>query len=219
MGADQANVTINPTTGAISISPSPEFYSPTDADADGTYDIQVTITDKVGYVTTRPMQVSVLEVPFGIEFTAVENSPSEGEPGSFTAVLTSPPTAPVTIPITISNTDLGNFYPNPLTFTPENWNVPQTVTVNKYNNSTADGDVTLTLATGKPTSQDTNYSSLSAADTNDFNITLVDDEIDTDSDCVYDYDDIFPNDPNETIDTDGDGVGNNADTDDDGDGQ
>jgi hypothetical protein len=218
-GADQANVTINPTTGAISISPSPEFDSPTDADADGTYDIQVTITDKVGYVTTRPMQVSVLEVPFGIEFTAVENSPSEGEPGSFTAVLTSPPTAPVTIPITISNTDLGNFYPNPLTFTPENWNVPQTVTVNTYNNSTADGDVTLTLATGKPTSQDTNYSSLSAADTNDFNITLVDDEIDTDSDGVYDYDDIFPNDPNETIDTDGDGVGNNADTDDDGDGQ
>ena len=35
------------------------------------------------------MQVSVLEVPFGIEFTAVEGSPTEGESGSYTAVLTS----------------------------------------------------------------------------------------------------------------------------------
>ncbi|MDC1011784.1 Ig-like domain-containing protein, partial [Flavobacteriaceae bacterium] len=218
-GADQANVTINPTTGAISISPSPEFDTPTDANADGTYEIQVTVTDKVGYTTTRPMTVKVLEVPYGIEFTAVENSPSEGEPGSFTAVLTSPPTAPVTIPITISNTDLGNFYPNPLTFTPENWNVPQTVTVNTYDNNSADGDVTLTLATGKPTSQDTNYSGLSAADTNDFTITLVDDEVDADNDGFYDYDDAFPNDPNEYLDTDGDGIGDNADTDDDGDGQ
>ena len=74
-GADAGNVTINAQTGAISISPSPEFDTPTDADADGIYDIEVTVTDKVGYTTTRPMQVSVLEVPFGIEFTAVENSP------------------------------------------------------------------------------------------------------------------------------------------------
>jgi len=41
---------------------------------------------------------------------------------------------------------------------------------------------------------------------------------DTDGDGVNDDLDIFPLDPNETIDTDSDGVGNNADTDDDGDG-
>jgi len=72
--------------------------------------------------------------------------------------------------------------PDSLTFTPANWNVPQTVTVNTSNNSTADGDVTVTIATGKPTSNDANYNNLSAADTNDFTITLVDDEIDADSD-------------------------------------
>ncbi len=66
-----------PQTGAISISPAPEFDTPTDADADGTYEIEVTITDIVGYTTTRPMTVKVLEVPYGIEFTAVENSPTE----------------------------------------------------------------------------------------------------------------------------------------------
>lgn len=41
---------------------------------------------------------------------------------------------------------------------------------------------------------------------------------DSDEDGVPDNEDAFPNDPNEWIDTDNDGVGNNADTDDDGDG-
>jgi RHS repeat-associated protein len=42
--------------------------------------------------------------------------------------------------------------------------------------------------------------------------------IDSDGDGVPDDEDAFPNDPNETIDTDNDGIGNNTDTDDDGDG-
>ena len=41
---------------------------------------------------------------------------------------------------------------------------------------------------------------------------------DADGDGVEDSEDAFPNDPNESVDTDGDGVGNNADTDDDNDG-
>jgi len=41
---------------------------------------------------------------------------------------------------------------------------------------------------------------------------------DSDGDGVPDEEDAFPNDPNESVDTDGDGVGNNADPDDDGDG-
>lgn len=42
--------------------------------------------------------------------------------------------------------------------------------------------------------------------------------LDSDSDGVEDIYDAFPNDPNEQYDTDGDGIGNNADTDDDNDG-
>ena len=42
--------------------------------------------------------------------------------------------------------------------------------------------------------------------------------VDSDGDGVPDDQDAFPNDPDETIDTDGDGIGNNADNDDDGDG-
>jgi hypothetical protein len=41
---------------------------------------------------------------------------------------------------------------------------------------------------------------------------------DSDGDGVPDSDDAFPVDPYESLDTDGDGVGNNADSDDDGDG-
>ena len=42
--------------------------------------------------------------------------------------------------------------------------------------------------------------------------------VDTDHDGVLDNNDAFPNDPNESLDTDNDGIGNNADTDDDNDG-
>ena len=41
---------------------------------------------------------------------------------------------------------------------------------------------------------------------------------DSDGDGVFDFYDAFVNDPSESIDTDGDGIGNNADMDDDGDG-
>ena len=41
---------------------------------------------------------------------------------------------------------------------------------------------------------------------------------DNDFDGIFDLEDGFPFDPDETVDTDGDGVGNNSDTDDDGDG-
>ena len=41
--------------------------------------------------------------------------------------------------------------------------------------------------------------------------------VDSDGDGVPDSEDAFPNDPNESVDTDGNGIGNNADTDDDGD--
>ena len=54
-----------------------------------------------------------------------------------------------------------------------------------------------------------------AVDLQDFTINVL---ADSDGDGVPDIDDAFPNDPNESVDTDGDGIGNNADTDDDNDG-
>ena len=58
-----------------------------------------------------------------------------------------------------------------------------------------------------------------AAVTQDCTVTATFAELpDSDGDGVNDEDDAFPDDPNESVDTDGDGIGNNADPDDDGDG-
>ncbi|MDA7698828.1 hypothetical protein N8795_01795, partial [Flavobacteriaceae bacterium] len=216
-GADQSKVSINPTTGVISFNSAPDFDNLDDADGDGVYEVIVQASDVVGYTVTQTINITALEVPYGIEFTAVEANPTEGEAGSYTAVLTSTPSAPVTIPLTSSNSR-ASLSPATLTFTPDNWNVPQTVTVNTIDDSSAGGDLAVTISSGKPTSDDANYNNLSASDTNDFTITLVDNEIDIDGDGYFDYEDAFPSDPNEYLDTDGDGIGNNADTDDDGDG-
>ncbi|MDA9003231.1 gliding motility-associated C-terminal domain-containing protein [Flavobacteriaceae bacterium] len=216
-GADQAKVSINPTTGVISFNSAPDFDNLDDADGDGVYEVIVQASDVVGYTVTQTINITALEVPYGIEFTAVEANPTEGEAGSYTAVLTSAPSAPVTIPLTSSNSR-ASLSPATLTFTPDNWNVPQTVTVNTIDDSSAGGDLAVTISSGKPTSDDANYNNLSALDTNDFTITLVDNEIDIDGDGYFDYEDAFPSDPNEYLDTDGDGIGDNTDTDDDGDG-
>ncbi|MDC0106853.1 hypothetical protein OAI60_00975, partial [Flavobacteriaceae bacterium] len=216
-GADQSKVSINPTTGVISFNSAPDFDNLDDADGDGVYEVIVQASDVVGYTVTQTINITALEVPYGIEFTALEANPTEGEAGSYTAVLTSAPSAPVTIPLTSSNSR-ASLSPATLTFTPDNWNVPQTVTVNTIDDSSAGGDLAVTISSGKPTSDDANYNNLSASDTNDFTITLVDNEIDIDGDGYFDYEDAFPSDPNEYLDTDGDGIGNNADTDDDGDG-
>ncbi|MDA9844217.1 hypothetical protein N9C47_05125, partial [Flavobacteriaceae bacterium] len=216
-GADQAQVSINPTTGVITFNSAPDFDNLDDADGDGVYEVIVQASDVVGYTVTQTINITALEVPYGIEFTAIEANPTEGEAGSYTAVLTSAPSAPVTIPLTSSNSR-ASLSPATLTFTPDNWNVPQTVTVNTIDDSSAGGDLAVTISSGKPTSDDANYNNLSASDTNDFTITLVDNEIDIDGDGYFDYEDAFPSDPNEYLDTDGDGIGNNADTDDDGDG-
>ena len=170
-GADAGNGTINPQTGAISVSPAPEFDTPTDANGDGVYQVEVTATDIVGYTVTKPMTIKVLEVPYGIEFTAVEASPSEGQQGSYTAVLTYPPLGPVTIPISTSSQGVSSLSAGSLTFTPDNWNEPQTILINTSNDDVAGGDVTITINTGKPSS-DTNYSSSSAEDTIDLLLLL-----------------------------------------------
>jgi len=51
-----------------------------------------------------------------------------------------------------------------------------------------------------------------------YKITVLDNDADSDGDGVTDSVDAFPDDYTENIDTDGDGIGNNADTDDDNDG-
>ncbi|MBK8170953.1 MAG: hypothetical protein IPK60_11505 [Sandaracinaceae bacterium] len=83
---------------------------------------------------------------------------------TFTVVLTSQPSEPVTIALTTSDATEGTMTPASLTFSPSNWNMPQTVNVIGVDDSLDDGDVAYLIATGAATSVDTNYNGMTVSD-------------------------------------------------------
>jgi Ca2+-binding RTX toxin-like protein len=87
-----------------------------------------------------------------------------GGTATFTVVLNSQPTADVTIGTTSENTAEGTVDKPSLTFTPANWNTPQTVTVTGVDDSVVDGNVAYNIVTAAATSTDTNYSGVNADD-------------------------------------------------------
>lgn len=95
---------------------------------------------------------------------------------TFTVVLQTMPSANVTIPISAPDTTEGTVSPTSLTFTPANWNMPQTVTVTGVNETDIDGDVMHTIVTGDPTSGDAGYNALTAANIPDVTVTNLDDD-------------------------------------------
>ena len=96
-----------------------------------------------------------------------------GGTATFTVVLNAPPTADVTIPITSSDDTEGTASPDSLTFTPENFDAPQTVTVTGVDDGDVDGDVVYTIETGAATSADSGYDGF---DADDVEVTNTDDE-------------------------------------------
>ena len=78
--------------------------------------------------------------------------------------LSSQPTANVTVGLSSSNPAVGTVSPATLTFTPINWNVAQTVTVQGVGNDPASGDQAYTIVTAPAVSADSTYNGLNAAD-------------------------------------------------------
>ena len=87
-----------------------------------------------------------------------------GGTATFTVVLTSQPTANVSIGLSSSDTTEGTVNLASVTFTPANWNVPQTVTITGVDDAVVDGAVAYTIVTAAATSTDPHYSSLNASD-------------------------------------------------------
>jgi len=81
---------------------------------------------------------------------------------TFTVVLTSVPTANVTIAVASSDTTEATVSTATLTFTPANWNVPQTVTLTGQDDSIADGDVAYNVVL-TPSSSDGTYAAVPPA--------------------------------------------------------
>jgi hypothetical protein len=87
-----------------------------------------------------------------------------GGAAQFAIVLASAPTANVTIPLSSSNTNEGTVSPASVTFTPANWNVPQTVTVTGVALAPGNGNVAYTIVTGLATSTDPSFNGLTVTD-------------------------------------------------------
>ena len=87
-----------------------------------------------------------------------------GGQSTFTVVLTTQPSANVTIPLSSSDSTEGSVSATSLTFTPANWNTPQTVTATGVNDSVDDGNVAWTVVLAAATSSDTSYNGLNASD-------------------------------------------------------
>jgi len=87
-----------------------------------------------------------------------------GGEATFTLVLTHMPTANVVIPLSSDNTNEGTVNQAALTFTPDNWMAPQTVTVTGVDDKAADKAQTYHVVTGAALSEDPGYDKLDPDD-------------------------------------------------------
>jgi hypothetical protein len=88
----------------------------------------------------------------------------DGGTTSFAVRLTCAPSAPVSIPIGTSDATEGIASTSVVTFTPQDWSTPQTVTVTGLADSTFDGDIQYQIVTGPGQSADPNYNGMNPAD-------------------------------------------------------
>lgn len=86
-----------------------------------------------------------------------------GGTATFSISLNSQPTAEVTIALSSSDASEGSVSPSRLTFTRDNYNAPQTVTVKGVNDDEADGNQPYHVVTEPAVSKDVGYSGLNPA--------------------------------------------------------
>ena len=122
--------------------------------------------------------------PFSIVFTPpgeVEVTPTSGlvttEGGAtatFDVVLALQPAANVVIPVSSSDTTEGTASTTSLTFTPADWDVPQTVTVTGVDDLAVDGPIAYSIVLGAASSTAANYNGVDPADVS---VTNEDDDV------------------------------------------
>lgn len=93
---------------------------------------------------------------------------------TFTVALASIPTADVTISVGSNTLTEGTVSPDSLTFTKDNWDKPQTVTVKGVDDALADGNIDYVVFFSAATSEDAHYKDLHAPDVS---VTNVDNDI------------------------------------------
>jgi hypothetical protein len=133
------------------------------------------VSQDAGYSGIDPSDVTVKNLDN--DTTGVTVEPVDGlmvsefgDTDTFTIVLDTAPTANVTIMLSSSNPQEGTVSPSMVTFTPQNWNMPQTVTVTGVDDLIIDGDQVFDIITGPAVSDDPLYDGLDVADVQVTNI-------------------------------------------------
>ena len=119
-GADAAKFTIDPNTGALSFLSAPDFETPTDANLDNNYEVQVTVTDAGNLTDVQNITVPVTDVNEPPVITSNGGGPtaSVSVPENTTPVTTATSTDPENGTVTYSITggpDGGMFNIDPMT--------------------------------------------------------------------------------------------------------
>jgi hypothetical protein len=96
-----------------------------------------------------------------------------GQNATFDVVLNTQPGADVLVPLVSSDPGEGALSTDSLTFTPDDWDTPQTVTVFGVNDDIDDGDVLYVVQTTATSSTDGDYDELNPADVS---VTNLDDD-------------------------------------------
>ncbi len=149
-------------------------------DGDVAYQIITTeVTADPKYSSLNPPDVNVLNTDNDVRSVLVSRTTGlvvteAGGTDTFTLRLSQPPTANVSITLNSGNNSEGTVAPGTVTFTPENWDVAQTVTVTGVDDNGADdGDRVFTIFTSVTSSTDSNFNGLPVPDVN---VTNTDDD-------------------------------------------
>ncbi len=150
------------TTGMVT------FTIQDDADIEGDETATLTISNPSSGVTlgtTTSQDVTITDNDMA-GFTLTESGGNtvvqeSGTTDDFTVVLDAQPTANVTFTISSDDATEASVSPVSLTFTPANWNIPQTVTVTGVDDAVNDGDV-MSNITVDPSSGDADFDALAS---------------------------------------------------------
>ena len=137
-----------------------QFFSPMGIEVDASGDVYIADT---GNHRIQKFRSNGIFNAFIV--SAISNMTNEsGTQATFTVRLNFQPTDDVTLPVVSSDLSEGTVSTFGLTFTDQNWNVDQTVTVTGVDDSLDDGDQDFTIILGPASSSDTNYNGEDPAD-------------------------------------------------------
>jgi Ca2+-binding RTX toxin-like protein len=132
----------------------------------GIYDVSVTAEDALGNtgIDSTIGELTVNTALLQVILQPIDSSTGEdGSTAQFQVKLNSQPTADVVLSFSSSDPTEGILKNTAVTFTPANWNRPQTVTVIGVDDATIDGDITYQIKT-TVSSSDAQYSEMAVPD-------------------------------------------------------